>query len=214
MARKRRPQRRAMEARDRILKAAIEEFAEHGFSGTSMRVVATKAKVQHPALTYYFQSKEGLWRAVMAVLNERFTSMYRARLQGLRGVDSTTTLRLIMEDFIRFSAENPRFHRLMDHEAGKGGERMTWLVDNFVGDSLKMLTGLIRAAQKEGRFVEGDAHHLVYLFIGAATRIFMLAAEVKRISGRSPITPNYIDEHVELCLRLFFRDKPESRAKR
>lgn len=191
------------------MEAAAEEFAEHGFTGASTRAVATKAGVQHPALTYYFETKEGLWRAVMTMLNERFSGMYRARLHGLRGVDTTTTLRLIMEDFIRFSAENPQFHRLMAYEAGKGGERLDWLIDQFARDFFKLLTDMIRAAQKERRFVEGDPYHVAYLFIGAVTRTFMLAAEVKRISGRSPMTPSYIEEHVQLCLRLFFREPHE-----
>ena len=92
---------------------------------------------------------------------------------------------------------------------------MNWLVDEFVKEFLKVLTQLIRAAQKEGVFVAGDAYHLAYLFIGAVTRIFMLAAEVKRVSGRSPMSPAYIDEHVDLCLRLFFHDPaPDSRATR
>lgn len=203
---KRRQQQRSSDTRERILDAAIDEFAEHGFTGASTRVVATKARVQHPALSYHFESKEGLWRAVMRSLNERFMAQYKARVEGLRGVDSGTTLRLIMEEFIRFSAANPKFHRLMSHEAGAGGERMNWLVDEFVKEFLKVLTQLIKAAQKEGGFVAGDAYHLAYLFIGAVTRIFMLAAEVKRVSGRSPMSPAYIDEHVDLCLRLFFRD--------
>jgi TetR/AcrR family transcriptional regulator len=76
-----------------------------------------------------------------------------------------------------------------------------------------VLVPLIRAAQKDGGFVGGDEYHLVYLFIGAATRLFMLAPDVRRVSGRSPMTPGHIQEHVNLCLALFFRD-PTPRAKR
>lgn len=206
--RPRRQQQRAIDARDRILEAAAEEFAEHGFAGASTRAMAAKAKVQHPALSYYFATKEGLWCAVMTMLNRRFSSMYQARLPGLQGLDSATTLRKIMEDFVRFSAENPSFHRLMTYEAGKGGARMEWLIEQFAGDFFRVLTDLIRAAQREGRFVGGDPYHVAYLFIGAVTRIFMLSAEVERISGRSPMAPDYIEEHVQLCLRLFFRDPP------
>jgi hypothetical protein len=36
---------------------------------------------------------------------------------------------------------------------------------------------------------------------------------VKRISGRSPMTPSYIQEHTDLCLALFFRE-PAARPKR
>lgn len=202
---KRKPQQRSADTRKRILKAATEEFAEYGFSGASTRIVAAKARVQHPALTYHFESKEGLWRAVMSSLNERYATMYQSRLHGLRGVDPSTTLRLIMEDFIRFSAENPEFHRLMSHEARQGGARMTWLTQQFAKPFFTVFTNLIRAAQREKRFVAGDAYHLAYLFVGAVTRLFMLSAEVKQVSGRSPMTRSYVEEHVRLCLDLFFR---------
>ena len=211
--RSRRPQQRSTDTQERILEAAAGEFALHGFTGTSTREVAVRAGVQHPALTYHFGNKDGLWRAVMRGLNETVLATLKSRLQALRGVDTVTTLRLIMDDFIRFSAANPKFHRLMDYEAGNGGERMNWLADEFVKEFFDLLVPLIRAAQKDGGFVEGDAYHLVYLFIGAVTRLFMLAPEVKRVSGRSPITPSYIQEHVNLCLALFFRD-PAPRVKR
>ena len=211
--RSRRPQQRSTDTQERILEAAAAEFALHGFTGTSTREVAVRAGVQHPALTYHFGNKDGLWRAVMRGLNETVLATLKARLQALRGVDTVTTLRLIMDDFIRFSAANPNFHRLMNYEAGNGGERMNWLADEFVKEFFDVLVPLIRAAQKDGGFVAGDAYHLVYLFIGAVTRLFMLAPEVKRVSGRSPMTPSYIQEHVNLCLALFFRD-PAPRVKR
>jgi TetR/AcrR family transcriptional regulator len=211
--RRRRPQQRSTDTQERILEAAAAEFALHGFTGTSTREVAVRAGVQHPALTYHFGNKDGLWRAVMRGLNETVLATLKSRLQALRGVDTVTTLRLIMDDFIRFSAANPKFHRLMDYEAGNGGERMDWLADEFVKEFFDVLVPLIRAAQKDGGFVAGDAYHLVYLFIGAVTRLFMLAPEVRRVSGRSPMTPSYIQEHVNLCLALFFRD-PAPRVKR
>ena len=212
--RRRAVQQRSTDTKEKILEAAAAEFALHGFTGTSTREAAARAGVQHPALTYHFGNKDGLWRAVMRGLNETVLTTLKSRLQALRGVDTVTTLRLIMEDFIRFSAANPKFHRLMDYEAANGGERMDWLAKEFVKEFFGLLVPLIRAAQKDGGFVAGDAHHLVYLFIGAATRLFMLAPEVKRVSGRSPMTSGYIQEHVNLCLALFFRETATPKARR
>ena len=212
MVRQRRRQQRSIDTRERIIEAAAQEFAEHGFEGASTRNVATQAGVQHPLVVYHFKSKEGLWRAVLTSLNERFGNMYRSRLEGLRGVDAPTKLRLILEDFIRFSAENPVFHWLMSHEASKGGRRMNWLVDEYVRHFFKEITELIRAAQKAGHFVDGDPAHLLYIFVGAVTHLFMLAAEVKKVSGKSPSSQAYVEEHVKLCLGLFFRSPGASQA--
>jgi TetR/AcrR family transcriptional regulator, regulator of cefoperazone and chloramphenicol sensitivity len=49
----------------RILDAAIEVFAAEGYDGASTRVLAERAKVNLPAIQYYFGSKEGLYRAAI-----------------------------------------------------------------------------------------------------------------------------------------------------
>jgi AcrR family transcriptional regulator len=53
--------------RRRILKAASRVFAEHGFEGASIRDIVTKADVNQAAINYHFGSKEGLYRAVLAM---------------------------------------------------------------------------------------------------------------------------------------------------
>ncbi|HEX4194548.1 MAG TPA: CerR family C-terminal domain-containing protein [Stellaceae bacterium] len=46
--------------------AAIEVFADEGYEGASTRSLASHAGVNAPAIQYYFGSKEGLYRAVIA----------------------------------------------------------------------------------------------------------------------------------------------------
>ncbi len=54
---------RGEETRLRIIATAIPLFGEKGFDGVSTREIATEAGVNPPALQYYFDSKEGLYRA-------------------------------------------------------------------------------------------------------------------------------------------------------
>jgi TetR/AcrR family transcriptional regulator len=204
----RRPQRRALDTRERIIAAALVEFGTHGFRGTSTRTVAKLAGVQHPLVNYHFTNKEGLWRAVLAATGGNFMDQFNRRLAGLRGVDDVTKLRLVQEDFIRFAAEHPHFHLLMSQEAQHSSKHLRFIVTELARPYFAQITPLIRSAQRAGQYVEGDPHHLQYLFIGAATRIFTLAAEVKQMTGRSPSSPKAIEEHVAACLGLFFKDLP------
>lgn len=201
----RRPQARARETGEKILAAALKEFAEHGFAGASTRAVAAAAGVQHPLVNYHFKNKEGLWRAVLEATAGQFMDQFRARLAGLRGVDDVTKLRLVQEDFIRFSAENPHFHLLMSQAGQHPTKQLSALVNEFVRPYFAAVSALIRSAQRAGCYVEGDPDHLQYLFIGAATRIFTLAAEVKLIAGTSPFSAAMLDRHVAACLNLFLR---------
>jgi AcrR family transcriptional regulator len=205
-ARRRRQQQRAVTTRENIIAAALTEFATHGFQGVSTRTVAARAGVQHPLVNYHFKDKEGLWRAVLAATGGRFMKHFSARLAELRGVDEVARLRIVQEEFIRFAAGNLHFHLLMSQEAQRTGRQLGWLVSEMVKPYFDEIVPLIRSAQRAGAYIDGDPFHLQYLFIGAATRIFTLAGEVKLITGRSPFSPRMVEDHVAICLALFFRD--------
>jgi TetR/AcrR family transcriptional regulator, regulator of cefoperazone and chloramphenicol sensitivity len=53
-----------MEARNRLLDAALVLFGEKGFAKTSTREIAQAAQVNIAAISYYFGDKAGLYRAV------------------------------------------------------------------------------------------------------------------------------------------------------
>ena len=52
-------------AKNALLLAGISLFAEKGYASTSVREIVALAGVTKPVLYYYFQSKEGLFRAIL-----------------------------------------------------------------------------------------------------------------------------------------------------
>jgi AcrR family transcriptional regulator len=68
------------ETRTRILDAAEELFMLHGFEGTSMRQLTTKAGVNLAAVNYHFGSKDAL---IEAVFRRRLDPMNAARTAAL-----------------------------------------------------------------------------------------------------------------------------------
>lgn len=211
VVRQRSEQKRAIETRERIIEAAIDEFASRGFEGASARTIAEHAGVRHTMVTYHFNGKEGLWRAVMDRMSRTFTVSQFERLEGLRGVDEALQLRLLLEEFARYSAHNPNLHKLMTHAANRSSPDIEILVSEYVLEYFQMIANLIESAQKKGLFVQGDPNHLHYLFIGAVTRIFMQSPEVERVIQQSPFDPLFITKHVEACLGLFFVHAPVHR---
>ena len=67
--------------KDRILGAAEELFAQHGFAGTSLRQVTSRADVNIAAVNYHFGSKENL---VNEVFRRRMDEMSAHRLAALK----------------------------------------------------------------------------------------------------------------------------------
>src|SRR5256885_15966883 len=53
------------ESRAAILKAAINEFADHGMAGARTDAIARAARVNKALLYYYFKDKEAIYQAVL-----------------------------------------------------------------------------------------------------------------------------------------------------
>ncbi|HJL18636.1 MAG TPA: TetR family transcriptional regulator [Sandaracinaceae bacterium LLY-WYZ-13_1] len=52
------------DARERLLAAALDVFAEHGYAGASVRAICRRADANGAALNYHWGSKARLWAAV------------------------------------------------------------------------------------------------------------------------------------------------------
>ena len=51
--------------REKILRAAMGEFADHGFAGARMEAIAERSKVDKKLIYYYFAAKDELFLAVL-----------------------------------------------------------------------------------------------------------------------------------------------------
>lgn len=58
-----------------ILEAAILLFNTKGFTGTSIRDIAGKARVNVSNISYYFQSKEGLLEHCLTTYFEQYLQL-------------------------------------------------------------------------------------------------------------------------------------------
>lgn len=190
---------RAADGRERILAAAVEIFATVGFEGATLRRIADQAGEQHQLVVYHFKTKEGLWRAAVSALCADAAQAHRQRLAGLDGVDPVTTLRLMIREFVRFSAATPEFHRMTTFEGRTDNDRLRWIVDEFVREFYGLFTGLIAQVQSLGPARPGHPGQLYYAMIGVVTTSFVFAPEYRLMTGLEPFTPDHIEEIVGLA---------------
>src|SRR5258708_28663780 len=124
------------ETRTRILDAAEELFMQHGFEGTSMRPLTTKAGVNLAAVNYHFGSKHAL---IEAVFRRRLDPMNVARiaeLEMLEAEERPSSPETIIRAFIP-----PRL-RLVEHAKG-GGRNFPRLLGPTCTQPNKSLRALI-----------------------------------------------------------------------
>jgi len=88
------------DTRSALLQAALACFAEHGFDGTSMRMIAQRAQRPLSLLSHYFGHKEGLYREVFAWMLSapwRGTSTPSMPANGYLPRDRSEALRMLRE---------------------------------------------------------------------------------------------------------------------
>ena len=194
-------------ARARLLGAALELFASKGFEGTGLREVATIAGVNHSLLIYHFGSMEKLWKAVVAELFEDYRRRVRERLSGLSALDPVTHLKVMIEDFTRFSMERPELHRIMTLEGRRHTPRMAWLVETYLKPAFKETAAVIARGQAEGTIRSFDPALLYYAIISLCATPSTFAPEIQAVTGRLVRTEATVVEIAAMMATLMFEPR-------
>lgn len=95
-----RPEGTGDNASERILDAAEEEFAQAGYAGTSLRVIAQKAAVTQALISYYFGSKNELYEAVFIRRGTLVSDQRMQHLQALQDSKEPLTVEKLVHAFL------------------------------------------------------------------------------------------------------------------
>jgi len=191
--------------RERIVAAAVELFSERSFEGATQRQIATRAGVTQPLLNYHFRSKEALWQAAVDSIFELLNQTMGDRLTGLRGVDDLTVAKLLVREFVTFSAHNPQLHRIITQESKVDSSRMDYLVAH-VRPLYEQTADLLDRLARDGAVPPIPAPHLYYILTGAGPTMFVLGPECRRLTGLDPASDDVIEAHADAVCRLLFGD--------
>jgi TetR/AcrR family transcriptional regulator len=192
--------------RERIIDAAIEVFSEQSFDGASTREIAQRAGVTQPLLNYHYRSKNDLWQAAVDALFQRLRTTMTARVAGLRGVDELTTAKLMVREFVTFSARNPQLHRLITQESKADNERMDYIVERHVRPVYDATVAMFERLARDGAVPPIAPAHLYYILTGAGATMFVLGPECRRLSGIDPTADDVVEAHADAVCALLFND--------
>ena len=188
------------EARDRIVAAAVEAFAEKGFEAASTRDIAQRAGTDQGLVTYHFPSKDLLWRAaadrLFGVLGNRLDD----RVASLSRSDPRERIRGAIREYVYWVAEHPEFFRFLVDEGNLSNARTRWLVDTHIKPRFEFLkkAGLTRAMGID----EAAIPHAFFALSGAAGLIFAVASNCRRLTGLDPSSEDAVETHANLVARL------------
>lgn len=158
------------EKHDRILRVAIEEFANNGFENTSIQQIAKKSGISVGSVYKYFENKETLFSLVV---QEGMASLENL-LVGL--ADSSEDILIKAETIIRalleFSRKQPELIKLYCQlTTGDNSEFLNALSQRIEAMSASIYTVTISKAQETGD-VRNDINPAFFAFL--LDNIFMM----------------------------------------
>ena len=96
----------------KLLDAAAEEFGEKGFHEASVSSITRRAGVALGSFYTYFDSKDALFRALVADMSEKVRTSARSALTDDMG--ALEIERAALAAFLRFAAEHKEIYRIID----------------------------------------------------------------------------------------------------
>jgi TetR/AcrR family transcriptional regulator len=187
--RKRDPER----TRERILDAAFIEFSEHGFAGARTGAIAARAGVNQQLISYYFDGKDGLYRA----LQRKWESSSGAAQPDLPLAD-------IVRGFLMAGDAQRSWARLLAWEGL--GSPADPDADPATDAYFASMVDDLRRRQRAGELAPDlDPAHVQVLLFAATLAPTVLPQVVRRMTGLAPDSPEFLDAYAEQLRRIIAR---------
>ena len=170
--------------RARILEAAENEFARHGFKGTTVQQVADAAGLPKTNVLYYFGNKEGLYRAVLGQILSLWNSSFdQARAED----DPAQVLARYIHDKMEMSRTKPAASRIFALEVIHGAPNLGKV---FADELVEWTSGRVRLIQHwidSGRMLPVEPYFLLFHIWATCQHYADFAAQISALR-QAPMT--------------------------
>src|SRR5436190_11614549 len=154
---------RPEESRAAILEAAVREFSQEGVAGARTDAIARSAGVNKALLYYYYQDKEGLYRAVLDLV---FSGLRAAIHEALsKDLASREKLARYVRSHFDYIASHPLYPRIVQAEflrAGHGDpSRLEHIAKQYFRPVFLELSALLKQGAQTGEFRPVEPIHFI-----------------------------------------------------
>jgi TetR/AcrR family transcriptional regulator, fatty acid metabolism regulator protein len=161
---------RASDKRERILHAAERIFARHGFFAAKVSDVAKEAGVADGTIYLYFKSKDDLLISLFERRMQQVNDTLRAAVEGV--ASPRAQLSAFIKAYLQLVHDEPSAAEVLTIELRQSSKFMKEYENPQFADFLRMLGGIIAAAQDKGELASGIPPHV------AARMIFGMLDEL------------------------------------
>ncbi|BFM16743.1 hypothetical protein R50073_29260 [Maricurvus nonylphenolicus] len=200
-------EKRKAETRERIVKAAIECFTEHGFNGASTRDIAKSAGVGQGLVTYHFESKEVLWKTAVTQVYESLPTPPSFDADSVKTkADAKAALMVYLRQFADNCLNGPNMPMFLYHQGSQPDEKLSWMLDEHLMPSLESLRPLYEAALQVKAIKPIPFINFSFSLLAVVNTHFALHNVYQHISGEDPKDATTADKLLQTILDMMTVD--------
>ena len=168
-----------------ILQAAEKVFAEAGFGGATMQLIADMAGLPKANLHYYFATKEELYRRVVQ-------NIFEIWLQAAEAMDGAETpaegIGAYIEAKMEISRRHPNGSKVWASEVMHGAPVIQDYLETTLRDWTAGRAALIQRWIDEGRMAPISPKHLLYMLWATTQHYADFSHQIETLNGGKPLT--------------------------
>lgn len=185
--------------REIILEAALEVFSVHGFRGSTVDQIASRAAMSKPNLLYYFRRKQDIYHAVL----ERTLRDWLVPLAAIDAAgDPVEELRRYITEKLRMVAEQPAASRLFANEILAGAPVMGGFLKTTLKELVDEKAGIIREWVGRGQLAPVDPHHLIFMIWATTQHYADFDVQIRAVMGDQIDRPGFREQAAQAVLTL------------
>ena len=185
-----------------ILAAALELFAEKGFSATRMEDVAKRAGLSKAGIYLYFEDKMALLKALVAEMAGANITVARGIVEQHEGPVAPLLASII--SFLARQLRDTRFPELLKvvlSESRAHPDIGRLYLDSVIAQGLPLFEGLIRRGIASGEFRAVDAAHAVKTLIAPMLLAAIWKSVLEPLGADALDIEAYAAQHMDICLK-------------
>lgn len=168
-----------------ILQAAEKVFAEAGFGGATMQLIADMAGLPKANLHYYFPTKEALYRQVVQ-------NIFEIWLQAAGSMDRAPGpvegIGAYIDAKMEISRRHPDGSKVWASEVMHGAPVIQDYLETTLRDWTTGRATLIQRWIDEGKMAAVDPEHLLYMLWATTQHYADFGHQIETLNGGKPLT--------------------------
>ncbi len=182
---------RRREREARILKAAEKVFAEAGFGGATMQLIADMAGLPKANLHYYFPTKEALYRQVVQ-------NIFQIWLRAADVFDSADgpaeAIAAYIDAKMEISRHHPAGSKVWASEVMHGAPVIQDYLETTLTEWTEGRAQVIERWIEEGRMNRVDPRHLLYMLWATTQHYADFNHQIETLNGGKPLSDSQWDD--------------------